>query len=75
MANYLLAPTPRLAQKVTGDALQDEFTQLRELFTVDSAKLKQITDHFVHELEIGLSGQGGDIVCHYSLLSTCYNTG
>lgn len=24
MANYLLAPTPRLAQKVTGDALQDE---------------------------------------------------
>jgi hexokinase len=53
MANCLPAPTPPLARKVTGDALQDEFTRLRELFTVDSAKLKQITDHFVHELEVG----------------------
>lgn len=53
MANCLSAPTPPLSRKVTGDALQDEFTRLRELFTVDSAKLKQITDHFVHELEVG----------------------
>ncbi|KAF7139694.1 hypothetical protein CNMCM5793_007389 [Aspergillus hiratsukae] len=54
-------PTPNLARKVTGDQLQDEFTRLRELFTVGPTKLKQITDHFVHELEVGLSGQGGDI--------------
>jgi hexokinase len=53
MANYPPAPTPPLSRKVTGDQLQDEFTTLQELFTVSSAKLKQITDHFVHELEVG----------------------
>jgi hexokinase len=53
MADCLPAPAPPLARKVTGDRLQDEFTRLRELFTIDSAKLKQITAHFVNELEVG----------------------
>jgi hexokinase len=30
-----------------------EIEQLEQLFTVDTAKLKQITDHFVNELTKG----------------------
>lgn len=42
--------------------LLKEIKRLEELFTVDTAKLKQITDHFVNELEKGLSKEGGTIV-------------
>lgn len=42
--------------------LLKEIEQLERLLTVDSAKLKQITDHFVKELEKGLSVEGGSIV-------------
>ncbi|KAK2073629.1 hypothetical protein P8C59_007899 [Phyllachora maydis] len=45
---------------VPKDLLQ-EMDQLKALFTVDTAKLKQITDHFVKELEKGLSVEGGSI--------------
>ena len=38
---------------VPKDLLQ-EIKRLEELFTVDTAKLKQITDHFVKELEKGV---------------------
>lgn len=31
----------------------DQINNLEKLFTVDTAKLKQITDHFVNELEKG----------------------
>jgi hexokinase len=33
--------------------LLKEIEQLERLFTVDTAKLKQITDHFVNELDKG----------------------
>lgn len=33
--------------------LLNEIKHLEGLFTVDTAKLKQITDHFVNELEKG----------------------
>ena len=42
--------------------LLEQIKELEELFMVDQAKLKQIVDHFVKELEKGLSVEGGDIV-------------
>ncbi|KAH8602989.1 hexokinase-domain-containing protein [Bisporella sp. PMI_857] len=45
---------------VPKDLLQ-EINRLEELFTVDTAKLKSITDHFVSELIKGLSVEGGSI--------------
>jgi len=42
------------------DLLQ-EIKRLEELFIVDTAKLKAITDHFVSELAKGLSKEGGSI--------------
>jgi hexokinase len=47
--------------------LADQIARLEELFTVPREKLKQITDRFVHELEKGLSVEGGDIVSSLSL--------
>lgn len=41
--------------------LQDEIKRLEELFTVDKAKLKEITHHFISELRQGLTEEGGDI--------------
>lgn len=41
--------------------LLDEITTLENLFTLDAAKLKQITDHFMSELEAGLEKEGGNI--------------
>lgn len=41
--------------------LLDEIKRLEEMFTVPKAKLKEITDHFVKELEKGLSKEGGSI--------------
>ena len=38
--------------------LKKEIEQLESLFTVDRAKLKQITDHFVTELDKGMMVQG-----------------
>jgi len=46
-----------------GDArLQKEIEDLERLFTIDTEKLKKITDHFFHELEKGLTAEGGSIV-------------
>ncbi|AEO66147.1 uncharacterized protein THITE_2114033 [Thermothielavioides terrestris NRRL 8126] len=62
-----LGPKPPPSRKGTGslvDAPKDllkEIKVLEELFTVDTAKLKQITDHFVNELTKGLSVAGGSI--------------
>jgi hexokinase len=42
--------------------LSDALKKLDEAFTVPTAKLKQITDHFVNELKQGLTEEGGDIV-------------
>lgn len=33
--------------------LLEQIKQFEEIFTVDSAKLKQVVDHFVKELEKG----------------------
>ncbi|EXK48241.1 hexokinase [Fusarium oxysporum f. sp. melonis 26406] len=41
--------------------LADEIHKLEKLFTVEPAKLKEITDHFVSELAKGLSVEGGSI--------------
>ncbi|KAL2016535.1 hypothetical protein VTK56DRAFT_3429 [Thermocarpiscus australiensis] len=62
-----LGPKPPPSRKGTGSLvdvpkdLLKEMKQLEELFTVDTAKLKQITDHFVNELAKGLSVEGGSI--------------
>ncbi|EMR67559.1 putative hexokinase protein [Eutypa lata UCREL1] len=45
---------------VPKDLLQ-EIKKLEELLTVDTAKLKQMTKHFVSELDKGLSVEGGSI--------------
>jgi hexokinase len=37
--------------------LVKEIEQLEQLFTVDTAKLKEITDHFVKELTKGMSSR------------------
>ncbi|KAK4128939.1 hypothetical protein N657DRAFT_629942 [Parathielavia appendiculata] len=41
--------------------LLKEIKHLEELFTIDTAKLKEITHHFVDELAKGLSVEGGSI--------------
>ena len=41
--------------------IQQEIKRLEELFTIDTAKLKAITDHFISELAKGLSKEGGSI--------------
>ncbi|KAL2270224.1 hypothetical protein VTJ83DRAFT_2408 [Remersonia thermophila] len=61
-----LGPKPPPSRKGTGLAeapkdLVNEIKRLEELFTVGTAKLKEITDHFVHELARGLSVEGGSI--------------
>ena len=42
--------------------LKEQIDKLEELFVVPTSKLKEITDHFVKELEKGLSKEGGSIV-------------
>ncbi|KAK7203923.1 hexokinase-domain-containing protein [Myxozyma melibiosi] len=41
--------------------LLEQIAQLEKLLTVDTAKLNEIVDHFVKELEKGLSKEGGSI--------------
>lgn len=41
--------------------LKEEILRLENEFTLDHAKLKQITNHFVGELKQGLTPEGGDI--------------
>ncbi|KAK4464135.1 hexokinase [Cladorrhinum samala] len=41
--------------------LLKEIEHLEQLFTIETKKLKEITDHFVNELEKGLSVEGGSI--------------
>jgi hexokinase len=42
--------------------------QYEDWFTVETRELKKITDHFVNELEKGLSKEGGNIVSSVVLL-------
>lgn len=42
--------------------LKSQIDKLEDLFTVPTAKLKEISDHFVSELVKGLSKEGGSIV-------------
>jgi hexokinase len=44
--------------------LKSQIEKLEELFLVPTTKLKEISDHFVQELERGLSKEGGTIVRH-----------
>lgn len=52
--------------------LLDHIRQLEEIFTVDTAKLKEITDHFVSELAKGLTKEGGSIVCFFFFFPTSH---
>lgn len=47
--------------------LMAQINRLEELFLVPTEKLKQISEHFVHELEKGLSVEGGSIVRSFLL--------
>ena len=38
--------------------LLDHIKELEEIFTVDKKKLKEVTDHFVKELEKGTTALG-----------------
>ncbi|KAK6430316.1 hexokinase, partial [Oleoguttula sp. CCFEE 5521] len=42
-------------------SMVEEIKRLEQLFTVDTKKLKAITDHFISELDKGLSKEGGSI--------------
>jgi hexokinase len=42
--------------------LKTQIDKLEEHFVITTAKLKEISDHFVSELEKGLSEEGGSIV-------------
>lgn len=41
--------------------LLEQIKELERLFTIDQSKLKEVTEHFVTELEKGLSVEGGSI--------------
>ncbi|KAK1768448.1 hexokinase-domain-containing protein [Phialemonium atrogriseum] len=62
-----LGPKKPPSRKGTGSfaevpkSLLKEIQHLEKLLTVDTAKLKEITDHFVSELTKGLSIEGGSI--------------
>jgi hexokinase len=59
--NYLPTYHTRLTRRTTDDltsvapALEQELRKLEQLFTVDAAKLKEISMHFERELRQGLS--------------------
>lgn len=42
--------------------LKEQIDRLEEMFVVNTDKLKAISNHFVKELEKGLSEEGGSIV-------------
>lgn len=42
--------------------LMQEIKRLEQMFTVDTAKLKEITDHFVKELEKGMYHATSEII-------------
>lgn len=47
--------------------LKDQIDKLEELFVVPTSKLKEVSDHFVAELQRGLSKEGGTIVSRSTL--------
>lgn len=46
--------------------LKEQIDKLEEMFVVNTDKLKAISNHFVKELEKGLSEEGGSIVSRSS---------
>ncbi|KAL7975262.1 hexokinase [Trichoderma sp. SZMC 28014] len=60
VAHKLTCDMPGSKADIPKDLLA-EVRKLEEIFTVDTQKLKQITDHFVSELAKGLSVEGGSI--------------
>lgn len=50
--------------------LKTQIDRLEELFVVPKDKLKEISNHFVKELEKGLSKEGGSIVGRTCLITT-----
>ncbi|RAL12431.1 hexokinase [Aspergillus homomorphus CBS 101889] len=63
----------RISDKVT-----QEVQRIAQMFTIDGATLRRITDHFVHELEKGLSNEDSDIPMNVTWVMkqpTGYETG
>lgn len=52
---------PEILNGVPED-LTGDLEQYEDLFTVEAPTLKKVTDHFVEELNKGLTEEGGDIV-------------
>ena len=65
--NHPILSLPRLTKDTGSMAdmpkdLRDQIIRLEDLFTVPAQKLKEITDHFVSELERGLREENSTIV-------------
>ena len=54
-------PSRRGSMTDVPDDLLGEIKELERLFTIEGPKLREITEHFVKELEKGLTSQGGSI--------------
>lgn len=52
---------PEILQDVA-EFLIGDLKKFEDWFLLDSSKLKEITDHFVEELNEGLTEKGGNIV-------------
>lgn len=55
------------------DHLTRDLKQYEDWFTLDAPMLKKITDHFVKELEKGLTKEGGNIVSIFSSSWVAYS--
>lgn len=58
-------PSLRYRPEMLADVPEERISFLKQYedwFTVETPKLKKITDHFVKELDKGLSKEGGNIV-------------
>ena len=49
-------------------SLLKKLKELENAFTIDTPTLKKITAHFVDELKLGLTTEGGDIVRFFRLI-------
>lgn len=55
---------PEILEGVPENLVRD-LKQFEDWFTVDSDGLKHVTDHFVRELEKGLTYKGGSVVSNF----------
>ncbi|KAL3440201.1 hypothetical protein BJX65DRAFT_300651 [Aspergillus insuetus] len=48
-------------EEAISKSIREEITKIKQLFAIDTASLKRITDHFVHQLEDGLTRPDAEI--------------